>query len=124
MGCLYCGKIIGPLRLLQDDEFCSVAHRKRYGVRLGKALEMIGAPEPAPSGVAGFLANMSLQEGNRASAARFQQFQHPAHGIKNLPTFSLSIPSRLDARLKPNHEALCTFEKRQGSTGSVHRCQR
>ena len=38
MGCLYCGKEIGPFRLLRDDEFCSSRHRKEYRERLTRGL--------------------------------------------------------------------------------------
>ena len=68
MCCLYCGKEIGAFRLLRDSEFCSIAHRKKYGERLGKALHNIAEPEPAPAGVAGFLVQMPLQQGNIVSA--------------------------------------------------------
>ena len=30
MECLHCGKKISALRKLQDEEFCSAAHRKAY----------------------------------------------------------------------------------------------
>src|SRR5690349_12585315 len=34
MVCLHCGQKIGVLRKLQDDEFCSAAHRKAYKKKL------------------------------------------------------------------------------------------
>ena len=64
MSCCYCGKVIGAIRLLRDSEFCSDLHRTKFGERLGKALHEIAAPEPAPAGVAGFLDQMPLQQGN------------------------------------------------------------
>ena len=64
MCCLYCGKEIGAFRLLRDSEFCSALHRKKYGERLGKALQEIAAPEPAPAGIAGFRVQMPFQQGN------------------------------------------------------------
>src|ERR1017187_8233192 len=71
--CLYCGKVIGAFRLLRDSEFCSALHRMKYGERLGKALHEIAAPEPAPAGVAGFLDQMPLQQGNlRRSSNQWQ----------------------------------------------------
>ncbi|HUA57168.1 MAG TPA: hypothetical protein VML19_00335 [Verrucomicrobiae bacterium] len=54
MSCLFCGKEIGPLRLLRREEFCSAAHRSLYKKRLGKALGAIGAPEPPPPALSGF----------------------------------------------------------------------
>ncbi len=64
-GCLYCGKDIGTFRLLRDSEFCSSAHRKSYGQRLGAALGRLAAPEPPPAGIADFQFKMPVQEGNR-----------------------------------------------------------
>src|SRR4051794_27503817 len=69
MGCLYCGKQIGPFRLLRDSEFCSSVHRKSYGARLGRALGQIGAPEAAPAGIAHFQPDFPIQGGNNRSAA-------------------------------------------------------
>ena len=63
MGCLYCGKEIGPFRLLRDDEFCSSVHRKRYGERLGKVLDRIGAPELTPTGAPPAREQWPVQEG-------------------------------------------------------------
>src|SRR3954447_20758491 len=69
MGCLYCGKQIGPFRLLRDSEFCSSVHRKSYGARLGRALGQIGAPEAAPAGIAYFRPDFPIQAGNSRNAA-------------------------------------------------------
>ena len=55
MACSYCGKEIGPFRLLRDREFCSSAHRKGYRARLGKVLHQISADQPPPAAVAGFI---------------------------------------------------------------------
>ncbi len=66
MACLYCGKDIGPFRILRDDEFCSDTHRKRYVERLGKALNLMGAPEPPPAGVAGFRDSLVVRDGAAA----------------------------------------------------------
>lgn len=65
MGCLYCGKDIGPFRLLRDNEFCSAAHRVKYGERLGKVLDRIGAPELVPSGIPGACKQWPYQEGRQ-----------------------------------------------------------
>ena len=64
MGCLYCGKDIGPFRLFRDDEFCSAAHRKMYGQRLGKVLDRIGAPELVPTRVPGVRELWPIQDGS------------------------------------------------------------
>ncbi len=55
MACLYCGKEIGAFRILRDAEFCSTAHRKKYGERLGKALHNLAAPEATPTKMADFI---------------------------------------------------------------------
>src|SRR5690348_17258035 len=67
MECLHCGKKIGVLRKLQDQEFCSAAHRKAYHKKQDElALDFLlrtkprfvpvpadrPAPEPQPAPVA------------------------------------------------------------------------
>ena len=74
MGCQYCGKEIGLVRQLRDREFCSAAHRKSYGARLGRALEDLGAPAPPPAAVAGFRIDMPLQSGNLSRAVAVFDF--------------------------------------------------
>lgn len=54
MQCLYCGKGIGPLRLLRDAEFCSDAHRSQFSERYRQHLYEALAPEPAPARLADF----------------------------------------------------------------------
>jgi hypothetical protein len=90
---LLCGKEIGPLRLLRDDEFCSSAHRSRYNERLSKALGSIAAPEPAPAPIAGFRAALSPNEGNLAYTAALFGFDPQTHPIQ----FRASCPVRVDA---------------------------
>lgn len=75
VGCLYCGKEIGPLQLLRDEEFCSVAHRKRYGERLGRALHKILDSEPIPSSHADFHLIWPFYEGNSQPFKSFV-FEH------------------------------------------------
>jgi hypothetical protein len=67
VSCSYCGKVIGAFRLLRDSEFCCDLHRRQYGERLDKALHELASPEPAPTGIAGFLDEMPFQPGNRSS---------------------------------------------------------
>ncbi len=64
MGCLYCGKEIGPFRVFRDDEFCSVAHRQKYGERLGKVIGQIGAPEATPREAVAFRVEFPTHTGN------------------------------------------------------------
>jgi hypothetical protein len=54
VACLYCGKEIGPIRLLRDSEFCSPNHRKQYKDRLKKVLIQVGEPETVPTHIAPF----------------------------------------------------------------------
>ena len=63
MGCLYCGKEIGPLRHLRDREFCTDAHRTHYHERLGKALFQMSRPDPAPAPPTAFLRCWPVQTG-------------------------------------------------------------
>ena len=52
MGCTYCGKEIGTLRLLRDNEFCTSKHRKLYRERLNKVLGEALTDVAAPASVA------------------------------------------------------------------------
>ncbi len=54
MACLYCGKEIGPFRLLRDDEFCSSRHRKEYRERLARGLLQAQTTHVHSTKVAGF----------------------------------------------------------------------
>jgi hypothetical protein len=76
VGCLYCGKEIGLVRQMRDREFCSAAHRKNYGARLGKALEDLATPEPPPAPVADFRINMPLQAGHIGQSIAVFEFGH------------------------------------------------
>ena len=55
MGCTYCGKEIGTLRLLRDSEFCTSKHRKLYRDRLNKVLGQSLREEAPPGSVAAFI---------------------------------------------------------------------
>ena len=82
MGCLFCGKEIGPFRLLRDDEFCSAIHRKQYKDRLGKALTKIGAPEPPPAPMADFLNPYPIQTGNVSYTTVLWDFNHRVEAVE------------------------------------------
>src|ERR1035438_1916772 len=82
LGCLFCGKEIGPLRSLRDNEFCSSAHRNRYKERLGKALHSIAAPEPPPAGSAGFRAALAPLKGNCNHGISLRGFDSQLHPIE------------------------------------------
>jgi hypothetical protein len=74
VACLYCGKEIGPIRILKDREFCTSAHRQRYHNRLGKALGQLSEPEKPPAGIAAFRVAFPIQEGNSRSLCAAAQF--------------------------------------------------
>ncbi len=93
MGCLFCGKEIGPLRSLRDNEFCSSVHRNRYKERLDKALHSIAAPEPAPAGIAGFRAGLAPLGGNCSYGVSLSGFKPQLHPI----AFRTSCPVSLGA---------------------------
>ena len=91
MGCLYCGKEIGLVRQMRDREFCSAAHRKSYGARLGRALEDLAAPEPPPAGVADFRIGMPLQSGNLNRSVAVWEFGHGGNAIELREAWPVSI---------------------------------
>src|ERR1700693_21585 len=62
MACTYCGKEIGTLRLLRDNEFCTSKHRKLYRDRLNKLLGETLTDERRPGPVADFLTAQSPNE--------------------------------------------------------------
>jgi len=53
--CLYCGRLIGPLRLLRDREFCSPAHHDGYREQYRQRVHKLLGPEPLPTRMAGLL---------------------------------------------------------------------
>ena len=91
MGCLYCGKEIGIVRQIRDREFCSAAHRKNYGARLGRALEDLAAPEPPPAAVADFRIGMPLQSGNLNRSLAVWEFGHGASAVEWREPWAVSI---------------------------------
>jgi hypothetical protein len=91
VGCLYCGKEIGLVRQMRDREFCSAAHRKSYGARLGRALEDLATPEPPPAAVAGFRIDMPLQPGNLNRSVAVWEFGHGGSAIELRDGWPVSI---------------------------------
>jgi hypothetical protein len=76
---------------MRDREFCSAAHRKSYGARLGKAIEVLAAPEPAPAGVAGFRLGMPLQPGNSNRSVAVWEFGQGGSAIELREAWPVSI---------------------------------
>ncbi len=115
MGCLLCGKEIGPLRLLRDNEFCSKGHRNRYKERLGRALSSIGQPEPAPAEISVFFDLIEPKAGNSASATVLTQsysYQHSALFQKGCPVSIQpvlgGVPKALRGATSRNRAAVTT----------------
>ena len=101
MGCLYCGKDIGPLRLLRDKEFCSASHRQRYHARLGKAIGRLSAPESVPTRVADFRIDLPVQEGNRSAISQTAHFGCLANTIVAEPGWPASVAPALSGSFGP-----------------------
>src|ERR1035438_9046303 len=76
---------------MRDREFCSPAHRKSYGARLGRALEDLAAPEPPPAAVAGFRIDMPLQSGNLNRSVAVWEFGHSGSAIELRDGWPVSI---------------------------------
>src|ERR1043166_9714367 len=93
--CQLCGKEIGPFRLLRDTEFCSSAHRKRYGQRLGKALHQLVTPDRISNKTAGFQTSLPFQEGVHRNAKSWTLFETGRHPIQVRRTWNLPMPPRL-----------------------------
>src|ERR1039458_8169684 len=91
VSCRYCGKEIGLVRQIRDREFCSVAHRKSYGARLGRAVKDMAEPEPPPAAVAGFRIDMPLQSGNLNRSVAVWEFGHGGSAIELRDAWPVSI---------------------------------
>ena len=100
MACLYCGKEIGPFRILRDKEFCSSAHRKDYRARLGKALGQISIEQPPPAPPSGFIPYQA-PEGNNRIPARVWSFAHGEAEIRLQSGCPVSIVPRLGESPSP-----------------------
>jgi hypothetical protein len=91
LGCLYCGKDIGPLQLVRDDEFCSAVHRKQYASRLSKALLQLGAREAAPTRSADFFCLFPFQTGNSKYFALLDGFNHRYESVEYKSALPISV---------------------------------
>ena len=92
MACLFCGKEIGPIRLLRDSEFCSPKHRKDYKDRLQKVLVRVGESETMPAGIAPFQDPTRPQAGNAERSRAPFDFSTAGHRTEFPETWSLTIP--------------------------------
>ena len=100
MACLYCGKEIGPFRLLRDTEFCSSAHRKDYRARLGKALGQIAVTQPPPAPPAGFIPYQPPSGSNR-NPSMIWTFAAGEAEVRLPVRFPVSVVSRLGENAAP-----------------------
>jgi hypothetical protein len=77
VGCLLCGKEIGPLQQLKEEEFCCSAHRKSYTSRLSKGIHLLLACEPEPHRAAPFASLQRIHE-NKISHLAILRFAPPS----------------------------------------------
>ena len=92
MACLYCGKEIGPIRILRDREFCSPKHRKEYKDRLQRVLVQVGEPQTVPKGIAPFQDSLHPIVGPNQCAAAAFDFSSAEHSAQLPTTWPLAIP--------------------------------
>jgi len=127
VACLFCGKDIGPIRLLRDSEFCSPKHRKEYKDRLQKVLVRVGEPETVPTNVAPFQEMLRANPGvlrkseaafdfsSRKNSARLPQWwtlEIPGAGGNLFARFDLNAcEMKSQPRLAHHPEAISYFGK-------------
>ena len=125
MGCLFCGKEIGPFRQLRDSEFCSSVHRKRYGERLGRALGQLAAPDPVPTGLAGFLTALSPLDNTWQLSRGRWEFGYSSHQtqVGDICPVLLNPPlgSRFMASAGPRAGSPPQALRRKGNVGTLLR---
>ena len=100
MACLFCGKEIGPFRVLRDSEFCCPAHRKGYSARLGKALGRISAHEPPPAPIATFIPYKPFP-GNNRSLSQVSTLEPFRPEIQLLSAWPLAVTPLPRERMAP-----------------------
>lgn len=92
MACLFCGKDIGPIRLIRDREFCSPKHRKQYKDRLQKVLVRVGEPETVPVGMAPFEDPVRPLAGYTGSSLATFDFSTSPHRTHVPQDWTVEIP--------------------------------
>ncbi len=100
MACLYCGKEIGPIRLLRDPEFCTARHRKEYKDRLRKVLLHEAEPNSVPTRMAGFAPSRSAWEGNPRRVLATFDFA-AAHSIRIRQSWPLTVTDVMGSSFAP-----------------------
>ena len=101
MACLYCGKEIGPFRLLRDKEFCCSAHRQGYSTRLGKALGRISEQPPPPAPIAAFIPYKPSAGSNRTLShhCTLEPFRPAIQLLRSWPLSVVPMPRERAAPL-------------------------
>jgi hypothetical protein len=100
VACLFCGKEIGPIRILRDSEFCTSKHRNEYKERLQRVLLQNNEAAAAPTRMASFMETSPAREGNpQRSVASFDfGTDHVTHVAFS---WTLTIPPVLGSRFAP-----------------------
>jgi hypothetical protein len=104
VGCLYCGKEIGPIRLLRDREFCTSAHRQNYRDRLGKVLGQLAVPEGAPAGIADFQVTFPIQPAKSSNVCAPALFGYLKPAPRTTSAWPISVAPALGGSFRPSAE--------------------
>ena len=101
MACLFCGKEIGPFRLLRDKEFCCSDHRQGYSARLGKALGRISEHQPPPAPIAPFIPYKPFPGTNRtlSNHCTLEPFRPTVQYLNSWPLAVVPLPRERTAPL-------------------------
>ena len=108
MGCIYCGKEIGPLRIIRDKEFCSTSHRRAYHALLHKAFNSLAEPEPPPAPIGKFIVRLNHVEPASASTGPACEFEHSSWPVRLPGTFPAPLAAVLGSAFSPISRRLCT----------------
>jgi hypothetical protein len=77
---------------MRDREFCNADHRKSYGQRLGKCLQLVAVPEPDPPYTAGFLSCYAMQTGQPRSVTAPRMGIAGPRALETAAEWPLRIP--------------------------------
>jgi hypothetical protein len=97
VACLFCGKEIGPIRILRDSEFCTSKHRNEYKERLQRVLLQNNEAAAAPTRMAAFMETSPAREGNPQRSVAAFDFGTD-HTIHVAFSWTLTVPPVLGSR--------------------------
>jgi hypothetical protein len=100
VACLFCGKEIGPIRILRDSEFCTSKHRNEYKERLQRVLLQNSEADAAPTRMASFMETSPARDGNPTRSVASFDFGVD-HTIHVAFSWTLTIPPVLGSRFAP-----------------------